>query len=177
MIILATSLTVSDGHQFSPYVHMAAHSSLCMGQSPLWKSKKTRDRKRNFIRTQREISVQQDNMRTGGIETQRDKNTGRYLYIKVNPVFGKRYYYNKTYFIGLIGSGGFKQTHHLFWAAKYCVLSDWSPTEAEGERPKLTTVMWVLAVCLELWAAFMSLCQSGSQWALHDAKVGGKKLQ
>lgn len=57
-------------------------------------------------------------MRTSGIETQRDKNTGRYLYIKVNTVIGKRYYYNKTYFIGLIGSGGFKQTHKLVLSSK-----------------------------------------------------------
>lgn len=37
-IILATSLTVSDGHQFSPWALMATHSILCIGQSPLWKT-------------------------------------------------------------------------------------------------------------------------------------------
>lgn len=39
MMILATSLTVSDGHQFSPCAHMATHSNLCIGQSPLFTNK------------------------------------------------------------------------------------------------------------------------------------------
>lgn len=49
IIILATSLTVSDGHQFSPYAHIATHSILCMGQSPLCN--------RNIQRKQTEIST------------------------------------------------------------------------------------------------------------------------
>lgn len=35
--ILAVSRTVSEGFQFSPNTTMGAHSSLCSGQSSLWK--------------------------------------------------------------------------------------------------------------------------------------------
>lgn len=48
MMILDTSLTVSDGHQFSPWVHIATHSSLCMGQSPLY-TKKTGSRLTQYL--------------------------------------------------------------------------------------------------------------------------------
>lgn len=71
-------------------------------------------------------------MRSNGIETQRDKNTRSYPYIKVYTVTGERYYYNKTYFIGVIGSGGLKQTHKLVLSSK--ILCAVRPKPNRGRR-------------------------------------------